>query len=196
MDSPTFGRVGRIRLRCKRRTLSRRHAPTRWGGAPSPTVPRRVGIGIGPLSPARNENHSDLVPGSGPTRPNWEPSNAGLNMRRGPLRLRATIRTAASRLRFLLQWVDTASSVPQAADVRAVIQRLPAAKSVAGPPRRIGRSVYGVVVSPQSNPGLGRPTLGGTTLCPPQVVAARQSGDARHPALGCFAECPQSDEAA
>ena len=45
-------------------------------------------------------------------------------------------------------WVDTASSVLQAADVRAVIRRLPAAKTDAGPFRRIGRSVYGVVVSP------------------------------------------------
>ena len=44
--------------------------------------------------------------------------------------------------------VDTASSGLQAADVRAAIRRLPAAKTVAGPLRRIGGSVYGVVVSP------------------------------------------------
>jgi hypothetical protein len=46
------------------------------------------------------------------------------------------------------EWVDTSSSAYQAADVRAATRRLPAAKTVAGPLRRIGRNVYGIVVSP------------------------------------------------
>jgi hypothetical protein len=46
------------------------------------------------------------------------------------------------------EWVDTSSSAYQAADVRAATRRLPAAKTLAGPLRRIGRNVYGIVVGP------------------------------------------------
>ena len=70
--------------------------------------------------------------------------------------------------------VDTASSVLQAADVRAAIRRLPAAKTVAGPLRRIGRSAYGVVVGPLC-PETGRSRRANFCRCTSEVGRYRVS---------------------